>query len=197
MDQQLKNKLIKNLIDQVDLWETINLLEEHGWLKDGTLHGLNLTSVDFSLCNLSQTSLERTNLQGSNLLEVDLTGANLRFANLRGCNLRGAQACEVNFEGANLDEIDARGACIGGNLYSASINQANLEKAIVGGDLRLASFRGTNLTQVKFIDGDLRGTNLRDSILISATFNNVQFDESTILPNGRNWESPKSLTLFI
>jgi hypothetical protein len=84
-------------------------LRARGWLKDGSLHGVDLCGVDLQGVNLGGADLKRARLKGANLRGaalhwtdlsdadlsgVSLTGANLLWANLR--DARGVTDCQLS-----------------------------------------------------------------------------------------------------
>lgn len=70
----------------------IEQLRAYGWLKDGSLRGVDLSGLD----------LQGTNFSGADLRGVNLAGSNLRGADLHWADLTEADLSGVSFKGANM-----------------------------------------------------------------------------------------------
>jgi hypothetical protein len=81
-------------------------LRARGWLKDGSLHGVDLDGVDLQGVNLGGADLKRARLKGANL-----RGAALHWTDLGGADLSGVSLAGANLLWANLR--DARGVTDG------------------------------------------------------------------------------------
>jgi uncharacterized protein YjbI with pentapeptide repeats len=118
------------------------------------------------------------------LSDLDLTGANLsgvvaeglicmdaKFvnANLEKADLYMMMACYSDFTNANLARSDLRGAnCKGVIFQGALLRNANLGKDNMSGTVRL------------------QGANLANAVLDGVRWQETEYDESTIFPNGFN-----------
>lgn len=70
----------------------------------------NLSGADLTRVNLTFANLTDTNLSGATLVMANLEGADLRWANLSGANLVGARLIGVDLEECNLAGADLRTA---------------------------------------------------------------------------------------
>jgi len=148
-------------------------------LGEANLRGAELTEVDFSRADLSDTvlrfaklseaNLGATNLREAKLREAELNGASLLKAHLvdadlAGADLRGAKFNEAVLCWANLSEADlssadlSRANLIGVNLRGADLNGANL----VGADLSAASLNDANLLGADLTDSKMGYTVVTD-----------------------------------
>jgi uncharacterized protein YjbI with pentapeptide repeats len=206
--------------------ETIRAVEElrrHGWLDDGSLHGIDLYFANLQNANLSGVSLQRVILHNGNLQTALLNRADLRWANLSFANFTGANLTLVNAQYANLhhtqlreatlQEADLRNAGLNlANLQSASLREANLQNAhlpeailqgalVWGANLQGASLRRANLENARMAGADLRGTDLRGASLKNAElqnklFGSIKIDETTWLPDGGRWSTAVDMRCF-
>jgi uncharacterized protein YjbI with pentapeptide repeats len=110
----LKAKLIEQLGSNDDgiSWQALYLLNEHGWLRDG--------------------SLKNAKLMGANLFEAFLNiGIDLSGADLTGATLLRADLTDSNLENVTLIQADLRGSLLfGTKLLDANLREANLEGAV-------------------------------------------------------------------
>jgi len=132
-------------------------LKEHHDFKGADLAGADLRGADFSSLDLSETFFE----------QADLTGA--RFA---GSNLTGAV-----FTGATLDKADFSGADLThANLSKVSARELRLDKALLRdlhifqSDFSQSAGDQTVLDQVRFIETNLNGVQLRQSRVTDCQF---------------------------
>ena len=101
-------------------------LDQHGWLSDGTLRGINLQGAD-----LTEVEFTCADLQGANFSVASLAHASLMCADLRGAifsngTLYGAACNKANFEGANLFQANAQAT----GFYQANFKNADLTRVI-------------------------------------------------------------------
>lgn len=127
----LKARLIRQMRSKIyqEAIRAAEELREHGWLTDGSLHGmhlgdLNLHKADLSGANLKDAYLGDSNLQeaflgGSNLQNTRLFYANLQNADLQFANLGGATLAGVNLKGASLRYANLQGS----NLTSVHLDE--------------------------------------------------------------------------
>lgn len=124
--------------------EAVRLVQQRGWLRDGSLDGEIFISA-----NLRGAYLRYSSLNGVILDQADLHGANLGFAQMKKTSLAG-----VNLEGANLEYADLQDAYLG----SANLANANLWNTYM---------QGAHLESA-----DLSGANLKDTYLRGAYYSN-------------------------
>ena len=121
--------------------ELRKIIENHQhWLNEDceNWEGMraNLSYIDLSKVDLSDTNLRFADLHYANLYQADLRGANLKFADLHYANL-----CNADLRGANL-----RGA----NLHCANLSYADLHYAnLCNADLCFADLN--NAKNIPFI----------------------------------------------
>lgn len=138
---ELKLELLTQLGSSVNS-EAIRAAEEltrRGWLRDGTLQGVDLGFANLSNARLffgdfrdaimfstilSNADMSETNLQGAIMQGTDLRGAILKDANMQDTDLETA-----SLEGANLSGANLRGAyLLNANLQDATLTGAQLNE---------------------------------------------------------------------
>jgi uncharacterized protein YjbI with pentapeptide repeats len=128
-------------------------------------------------------------LAGAKLAELDLSHIDFAGANLTDADLRYTNLSQTNLQGANLFLAD---------LQSANLSQANLQDALLfGADLQAADLSQANLRSVDLSGTDLQGANLREADLQNAALDEVDFDETTVLPDGTLWAPGVNLKHFV
>lgn len=118
------------------------------------------------------------------LVGENLIGANLREAVLSGANLQRAMLMGVNLQGSTL---------VGTNLYGADLIAADLRDTnFMYSNLRATDLQGANLQGANLLGACLKDANLwaGEELLIT------EFDETTILPDGKHWTSNTDMTKF-
>lgn len=113
-------------------------------------------------------------LAGKSLVSLQLVGVDLRATDKKNTFIP-ANLKNVNFKGSDLS---------GSNLSSAILSNSSLEFVNLEG----ANLSGTDLRYAKIHMTNLIGANLRDALLTGATFAGELCDETTILPDGSNWQ---------
>jgi uncharacterized protein YjbI with pentapeptide repeats len=183
-------------------------LRRHGWLTDGSLHGVSLMTANLQGAPLSSAQLRGANLSDANLQQADLGRAVLTEASLDGANLQGtyllaADLLAASLVGAKLGGADLREATLNGaELVLADLRQARFSRASLRQTvLSTADLRGANLQQADLRDAygravDLRGADLQGANVQGARFEDVQLDEQTTLPDGTHWTAERSLDPF-
>jgi hypothetical protein len=130
---------------------------------------------------LNDGTLHKAKLNDANLQDVDLSNIDLQEANLVFANLQGANLTRANFRAADL-----RGA--------------NLQNAHLGG----TDFRGANLQHAELAEARLYRIDFHLRLPLdteNAVFERFErypalFDENTILPNGKRWNSKMKMNFF-
>ncbi len=122
----------------------------------------------------NKTHLTNAKLKGADLRKANLSESRLKQAELQGANLWGANLHRTHLDYANL---------VGADLQYATLKSAFLWNA----DLRNANLRGANLLGANLQYAKLQGANLEGANLLVASLSPVQFDETTILPDGTHW----------
>ncbi len=129
--EQLKRDLIMRMGSRVNdtAVSAADELLERGWLRDGSLKGVNLIDANLQGANLINANLQGVVLGGANLFgallaQVDLQEGRLGRTNLQGADcwnadLKRAEFWLANLKGANLERA---------NLQGASFLQANLQE---------------------------------------------------------------------
>jgi len=121
-------------------------LRKKGWLTNGRLNGIDMTSANLDEANLSKAKLQNVNLSYASLNASILVEADFSNSNLTGSDLSNTHCRWTNFQNANL-----RWA----NLENATLDGANFE----GADLRFARIGKFNKSTVSF-EGALMSENL-------------------------------------
>jgi hypothetical protein len=127
-DEVDKESLIRRMTSPTKSFaiEAVRELEARGWLRNGTLEGVNLSEADLRDVNLSGANLRKVNLSNANLQNTNLTNVNLEDSNLRNTNLKGAV-----FSGANLKNVDFTEAILT-DAQELSDEQLAKVRALVG-----------------------------------------------------------------
>ncbi|MGB1288840.1 MAG: pentapeptide repeat-containing protein [Aggregatilineales bacterium] len=178
-------------------------LQSRGWLKDGSLRGMNLEYVQLIGANLTKAQLGYANLTGSTLNDANLTGAWLKDANLTGSTLNDANLTKalligVNLTGTTLNNANLMGARLEyARLMNAQMNNANL----TGARLEYAGLTDANLETANLSAADLRSSNLSGASLKDATLQhmnlfNARYNQKTRLPDGTLWTIETDMTRF-
>jgi uncharacterized protein YjbI with pentapeptide repeats len=184
-----KATLLKRLptVELDEKREILKRLRDEDALFDGTLHNLNMASVDLQNLDFSHADMEGINLTSAKLSHSRFTGADLQGANLSKATLRFARCENVRLLEANLTRADLQMT----NLTDADLRYAELENAdLRGAILDAADLRGANLS----------GANLSGACLElrfdERPFSAAKFDGATILPDGANWNAEADLRRF-
>lgn len=195
---ELKSRLIRELGSQAhDV--AINASEElrrHGWLQDGSLHGVNLAGanlqgVHLTFANLQNAEMQYTNLQSAVLAEADLQSADMEGARLQGAFLYSANLKDALLVEASLQNTDLLHA----NLQGADLEDANIQKANLKGsnlkdaNLIAANLQGSQLACANLQGADLSYTNLRDARLFDADLQSTSMREWATVLSGRTLQN--------
>jgi len=154
----------------------------------------------FNKTNLTQTQLfDQLKTAPNHVALILLAEAQERLyfqdGSLRGADFSGAQwqkgrMAKGDYERIILANADLRGIYLGNaKLKKADLQNANLQNA----NLRDANFMGANLSGADFIDAHMAGVNLCGANLTGANLERanlwgVQFDSTTIMPDGTFWQ---------
>lgn len=133
-------------------------------------------------------NLEHARLPQVKLVDAFLFKALLSEADLRRANLRGAMAAGANFHSANLSEALLEGS----NLLGANLANTNLSFTCLNG----ANLISADLEQAALSYASLLGADLTGARLDRANLSSVQFDETTILPDGSRWSPDVDMSQF-
>jgi uncharacterized protein YjbI with pentapeptide repeats len=132
-------------------------------------HGNVLFSYENEFRDLSDLDLTGANLSGVVAEGLICMDAKFVNANLEKANLYMMMACYSDFTNANLAKSDLRGAnCKGVIFQKTLLRNANLGKDNMGGTVRL------------------QGTNLENADIDGVIWQETEYDENTIFPNGFN-----------
>lgn len=205
----LKSQLIRELGsgDQGLAARAMRVLDEKGWLTDGSLSnaqlvGANLDGAALAWANLSDTFLSRATLIGADLSyanlsnaslsdtymeRVNLSQANLSETDLRGADLSLSNLTEADLTTATLDEAQLSGATmVDANLHQAqasrvTFNGANMERAnLVQADLTYSSFERSDLTGANLGWANMSRANLEKAILIEANLSGTNLEDARL-----------------
>lgn len=156
------------------------------------------------VCELPRAG--RLDLRGANLVGVDavdldlgevrLDYADLRWGMLNGARLHGASLGYVGLGYARLYRTDLSAAyCHSATFLHATLVEADLTGAV----LTDAHFEAAHLQRAKLVDANLsganlkranlKGANLKGALLVGANLVHIEFDETTIFPDGFNLDS--------
>ena len=143
----------------------IEILRERLAHQDGSLEG-----VDWSSLNLCDIMLSSSRMPKAQFQRATLAGAYFGYSDLRASNFEGADLRDAHFREADLSAARFDGA----NLRGANLARANLSGcSFVAADLTGANFWGT----------DLRGANLSGANLSNCCLTAVLVDDSTTMPD--------------
>lgn len=117
--------------------QAVDMLREHGWLSDGSLHEANLSGANLFEVNVGGANLRRANLGRADLTGADLSTAYLSRANLIGADLSRADLSRADLAGADLRRADLREA----NLSGADVSEAFCATTIFA-NLDLSTVKG-------------------------------------------------------
>jgi hypothetical protein len=159
-----KESLVQEL-QSGDYRAALEEMRARGFLKDGSLQGINLKGAD-----LRDADLSDANLLGANLSEADLQGADLRRAYLRYADLR-----RTNLQGANLSNAIFDLA----DLSYANLHNANLMRAFLGN----ARLNHAILTDANFIRAYLPETDFENAVCGGTTFSMTELTLARGLEN--------------
>lgn len=112
--------------------EAIRIVDEKGWLRDGSLRGANMMDAHLNEAYLTGAHLERAFLRGAHLEKANLKGAHLEETDLVRTHLNVAHLVGAHLVGANL---------MAAHLEEAYLTGAHLE----GAYLMWAHLKGTHL----------------------------------------------------
>lgn len=198
-EREIKERLIRDAGSTVNdaAKAAIDEIRKRGWLvgADSLLIG-----VDLKRANLREARFDLANLSGADLFDAELRGANLRNALLVGVNLQNADLQDAHIWAANLENASLWGADLRhANLRKTNLSHSDLLSArLDGADLQDCDLSGANLAAANLRSADLRGANLQGAKLIHRTEMGdvaiTEFDQSTILPDGRSWSLEIDLT---
>lgn len=166
---------------------------EEADLQGAVFKESDLTQARFREATLVQTDFSMAIMRGTNFNRAYMQDALLRGANLESASLRWAELISANLESAYLSDADLTEANLGAaNLHYAQLINARMMKcSLLNAELTEANLQGANL-----INADLRGAILLHANLVQANLTRAQFDESTILPNGRRWTHNTDMTEY-
>ncbi len=191
-EREIKDRLIRDAGSTVNdsANAAVDEIRKRGWLV-----GVNslLIGMDLRRANLRGARFDLANLSGADLFDAELRGANLRNATLVGVTLQNADLQDAHLWAANLEGASLRGA----DLRHANLRKANLHNCdmlstrLDGADLQDCDLTDANLGAANLRAADLRGATLNGARLIQRTAMGevavAEFDQSTILPDGRRW----------
>lgn len=152
---QIKERLVLQLGSKVNTQTKLAAeeLRGNGWLEDGTLQRVRITSANLEGIDLRHADMRWASLHRANLQNASLHGINLQGSHLPGANLKGARLGKANLQGANLAGAYLQDAfMLGANLIQADLHKSNLTGARVSDD-RLSNAH--SLVGAKMPDGTL------------------------------------------
>ncbi|MEM7336723.1 MAG: pentapeptide repeat-containing protein [Chloroflexota bacterium] len=178
---QLKSKLIRELRSKVKdvALNAVEELQEHGWVIDGSLMGVNLTDAN----------LEGANLRNANLNQSTMIGCILNESNLYRSSLQNVDLTLGSLQNAILPRVD---------LFFATLNSCKFKHA----RMRRVNFQNTACKATNFIETDLQGSNFQQALLLGANFAGADlqwadFDSANITLakfDGANMKNARNLT---
>jgi hypothetical protein len=117
-----------------------------------------------------------------------LPGIRYDFSNrtLNGATFRGNNMYETSFVGSDLRSSDYSGAGLGGGDFSsANLTGALMSNAELGHvKFQGAILDGADLSGAYLGGADLRGASLKGANLSNVTLSGIQYDETTVWPDG-------------
>lgn len=188
--QNTKQLLIHQMGSQInhEAQRAVELLRAEGWLTDGSLNLKMFQGADLKDCDLSNGKLIGADFSRANLTRAKLTGAKMSGTSLLETDLIRTTMINTEFDKANVRDS---------TLREASMSFANLNDAkIVNCDLQDVTAFCSTCFQTDFTGSNLIGVDFTNANLTSAVFDNAIFDETTILPDGQNWQVETVLAVF-
>jgi uncharacterized protein YjbI with pentapeptide repeats len=158
----------------------------------------HLAGEDLSGLNLSRKNLSQSELQGSDLsmafldhailTRAEMMSSNLTGAYLKGSNLDQAMMGKSVMTGANFDDASLEGANLGrsdiraGSFKNASMNRAYLrDSLLIGANLTDASLVGGNIIYTNFSHANLSNANLSEARISGANFFGADLRQSKLI----------------
>lgn len=142
------------------------------------LSRLELSKKDFSNTNFSRAILKATKLSGSDLTKINAQGADLRSADLSNVNAQEADLSNVNAMHAKLQFADLSNA----NAMDANLQFTDLRGAILDDiDLTRASMQGSVLVKTKIENAKFEHANLSGATLSNTEFINCNLRSAKLL----------------
>ncbi len=143
----------------------IEILRERLAHQDGSLEGVNWSSL-----RLSKVMLSASLMPGARFAGAKLQGAYFGYCDLRAANFDEADLREAHFREADLSAASFAGA----NLRGANLARAKLQGC---------SFQKADMTGVNLWGADLRGADLSDAMLTNCCLTAALVDDATALPD--------------
>jgi uncharacterized protein YjbI with pentapeptide repeats len=133
-DKNLRDQLAREmgLKDNAFATKAVKELRAHGWLTDGSLHGIDLGASDLSGADLTDADLSNSiitaaNLNRSFLVNAKLTNAIINGANLEDADLSNANLMNADLRWSDLSHVDFRGAQLdGADFEGAALDDAKI-----------------------------------------------------------------------
>ena len=201
--QEIKNRLLRDVNSNAhdSAVRAIDEMRASGWLmtdvnllNQARLENANLQGVNLEQVHLRQKNLKGINLSGANLHHVVFNQSNLSKANLRETYAQKAEIRHVDLSFSELNRADLREVDFtGSDLNRADMEYANLTYAI----LRDADLSLANLQDATLYKADLRGVNLSVANLFGADLSGAQFDETSVMPDGKLWTPETDIEQFV
>jgi hypothetical protein len=155
--------------------ELLALINSSKYLYNLDVRGVDLSGVDFSQSGLGVNTLGLScNFSGTNFRGCNLSVVTFTFCNLKSCDFSFCKAV-----GADLSQcLCQRTVFEQGDFSRANFSDVNAENT---------NFNGANVSFATFVGASL----------IGASFQDVQFNVKTILPDGSSWENPADIERFV
>jgi len=111
---------------------TLRVVEARGWLRDGSLEGIDLANANLEGAEIVAARLARASLINANLHNGEIVSADLRHTDLRYADLREASLISADLRHAQLYRTDLRGADLrGANLEGVQFENPLTEEQTV------------------------------------------------------------------
>jgi len=150
------------------------------WLSGASLIGTKFCAAHLSGAGLRKANLERADLSNANLTMADFDSANLRFASLSWANCKGSSLFGCDLRDADLSNADLRSMTLAeADLSGANLIGVNMNSSTLSIDEKQNFDREYSAISAPYTSGPMPET-----ILESANFTNILWDETTMWPEG-------------
>lgn len=152
--------------------EAVEQLRFYDWIRDGSLHFINLWFANLENANLINADLSNARIYNANLNNIKIGNTIFEKANLELVTLQNIVGTEVNFDGARLAGVDLSDSM----LEYSSFNHSNLMNfEIKNCRLRSTSFYKSTLYNITFMESELIET-----VFYEASLKHVKFNYSKL-----------------
>lgn len=149
-------------------------------VRDLDLHGRDLHGLSFVGANMAGTDLRSANLRGTHFVGVHLRGAKFDGADLTGATFTGTSLDGVNFGTAILTDIKLVGIRVTNETLQSLRNAKVLFHACTGCDLHDARLQNVDLSDVRLVGVNLRGSDVSGTKFVRAHLVGASIDDANV-----------------